>query len=329
MRLQTNFNEILLEFDRYMMDCNSRGLSVKTMRSYEQTLRLFIRYLEEKHEITEPQKVKSEHIKAYFTYVRERGKYKALADDRTAAINGPHNRPDYGKPLSETTLANYQRNIKAFFNYLKMEKIIRKNPCEGIPNIKPQRKVKTLLTENELSLFFRSFDVSKFHDFRDWIIARMILDTGARIGELVSIVPGDIDLRNGALLLRETKSGKERFVYFSQKMGRNLKSWLEYRERYTDSPYVFPTTRGNRMDIRTVESSFKKHSRLVGLDVQPHQLRNNFAKYYLLNGGDWATLSRILGHANVEVTQQAYLDFNDKEVNRKYQRHSPLNNLNI
>jgi len=78
------------------------------------------------------------------------------------------------------------------------------------------------------------------------------------------------------------------------------------------------------MDIRTVESSFKKH-RLVGLDVQPHQLRNNFAKYYLLNGGDW----RILGHASVEVTQQAYLDFTDQEVNRKYQRHSPLNNLNI
>lgn len=323
------FNELNLELDRYMTDCNSRGLSVKTMRSYDQSLRLFLRYLSEKHDITKPEQVKKEHIKAYFTYVRERGKYGALANDRTAVINGPHNRPDYGKPVSETTLANYQRNINAFFGYLYRERVIRNNPCKGIERIKPQRKVKTLLSENELSLFFRSFDVSKFHDFRDWIIARMILDTGARIGELVAIVPGDIDLRNGALLLRETKSGKERFVYFSQKMGRNLKSWLEYRDRYTDSPFVFPTIRGNRMDIRTVESSFKKHSRLVGLDVQPHQLRNNFAKYYLLNGGDWATLSRILGHASVEVTQQAYLDFNDQEVSRKYQRHSPLSNLNI
>lgn len=323
------FNELLLELDRYMMDCTSRGLSPKTMRSYDQTLRLFIRYLEEKHEITKPEKVKKEHVKAYFSYVRERGKYRALANDRTATINGPHNRPDYGSKVSETTLANYQRNINAFFSYLYREKVIRKNPCEGIEKIKPQRKVKTLLTENELSLFFRAFDVSKFHGFRDWIIARMILDTGSRIGELVAIVPGDIDLRNGALLLRETKSGKERFVFFSRKTGRNLKSWLEYRDRYTDSPYVFPTTRGNKMDIRTVESSFKKHSRLVGLDVQPHQLRNNFAKYYLLNGGDWATLSRILGHASVEVTQQAYLDFNDQEVSQKYQKHSPLSNLNI
>jgi len=135
--MENKFNEILLELDRYMMDCHSRGLSVKTMRSYEQTLRLFIRYLSEKHDITRADRVKKEHIKAYFTYVRERGKYGALVDDRTAAINGPHNRPDYRKPVSETTLANYQRNIKAFFSYLKREKIIRKNPFEGIENIKP------------------------------------------------------------------------------------------------------------------------------------------------------------------------------------------------
>lgn len=323
------FNDILLEIDRYMQDCISRGLSQKTIASYEQTLRLFQRYLSEVHGIERPQQVKSEHIKAYFTYVRERGKYRAVSEDRSALINMPQNREDFGKPVSETTIANYQRNINAFFNYLYREKIISKNPTRGVKKIKPQRKVKPLLSENELAQFFRAFDVSTFHGFRDYTIARMILDTGSRIGELISIVPTDIDLRNGALLLRNTKSKKERFVYFSKKMGRNLKSWLEYRDRYTDSIYVFPSIRGNLMDVRTVEASFRKHSRIAGVEVQPHQLRNNFAKYYLLNGGDWATLSRILGHSSVEVTQQAYLDFSDKEVSRKYQRHSPLHNLNI
>lgn len=299
------------------------------MKSYDQTLRLFQRYLSDIHGITKLKQIKAEHIKTYFSYVRERGKYNAVANDRTLAINGLHNRTDVGKTVSETTLANYQRNINAFFSYLKRENVIRSDPTEGIERIKPQRKVKALLSENELQLFFRSFDVSKFHEFRTWIIARMILDTGCRIGELISIVPADIDLRNGALLLRNTKSKKERFVYFSTKTARNLKSWLDYRDRYTDSPYVFPSIRGNKMDVRTVESAFRKHSKLVGLEVQPHQLRNNFAKYYLLHGGDWATLSRILGHSSVEVTQQAYLDFTDHEVNQKYQRHSPLNNLNI
>lgn len=322
-------DDILIEIDRYMLDCSSRGLSIKTMRAYEQTLRLFQRYLSEIQGVDKPERVRSEHITAYFNYIRERGKYKAVADDRSLKINGALNRSDLGEKVSETTLANYQRNINAFFSYLYREKVIRKNPCEGIEKIKPERKVKPLLSENELRIFLRSFDISKFHEFRTWIIARMILDTGARIGELIAIVPGDIDLRNGALLLRETKSKKERFVYFSQRMGRNLRSWLEYRERYTDSPYVFPSIKGNRMDVRTVGSAFRKHSRLSGIDVQAHQLRNNFAKYYLLNGGDWNSLSRILGHSSVVVTQQAYLDFTDVEVSKQYQKHSPLNNLDI
>lgn len=322
-------HDILFEIDHYMMDCNARGLSVKTMRSYDQTLRLFQRYLTDEHGITRADKVKAEHIRAYFNYVRERGKYKALADDSSAKINSPHNRPDYGKKVSETTLANYQRNINAFFSYLYREKVVRINPCIGIQKIKPQRKVKPLLSENELAMFFRAFDVTTFHGFRDWMFARLILDTGARVGELSEIVPTDIDIRNCALLLRHTKSKRDRFVYFSKKTSRNLKSWLEYRDRYSDSAYVFPSIRGNKLDIRAIETSFRKHGRLVGLNVQPHQLRNNFAKYYLLNGGDWATLSRILGHSSVEVTQQAYLDFTDNEVGAKYQRHSPLNNLDI
>lgn len=322
-------NNFLIEIDRYMMDCTSRGLSVKTMRSYDQTLRLFQRYLNDKQSITKPESVKPEHIRAYFTYIRERGKYNALADDNMRHVNGLHNRRDVGRPVSETTLANYQRNIVAFFNYLYRENVVRKNPCDGVGKIRPQRKAKALLTENELKLFFSSFDISRFHEFRTWIIARLILDSGCRIGELLSIVPSDIDLRNGAILLRDTKSKHERFAYFSQKMGRNLRSWLEYRDRYTDSPYAFPSNRGNKISVHSVGGAFRKHSKLVGVSVQPHQLRNNFAKYYLLNGGDWSTLSRILGHSSVDVTQQAYLDFTDKEVGNKYHKHSPLNNLNI
>ncbi|SDD55071.1 integrase/recombinase XerD [Terribacillus halophilus] len=282
----------LIELDRYMIECQSRGLSNKTMSSYDQTLRLFHRYLIEQQDVNNPAKVKRDHITEYFIYIRQRGKYGAFSNDMSARQNRPHNRSDFGREVSETTLANYQRNINAFFNYLYRNKIIKKNPCEGIEKIRPVRKVKSLLTENELKLFFTTFDVSRFHEYRNWIIARLILDTGARIGELLETLPTDIDIRNGAMLLRMTKSGKERIVYFSQKMGRELKSWLEYKDRYSDSPHVFPSTRGKKMDVRNIETAFKKHSRMVGLDVQPHQLRNNFAKYYLVNGRELAEARR-------------------------------------
>lgn len=320
---------LIIELDRFMMNCAGRHLSRKTMRSYEQTIRLFIRYLEERCNISKADAVHAEHIEKYVDYLRERGKYTVVANEISASINRPDKREDCGKPISDTTISNYLRNIKVFFNWLYCERIINKNPTQNLPSIKPTRKHKPLLSENELFLLFRSFDTSTFHGFRDWTIARLMLDTGCRVGECLEVTPADVHLRNNALLLRYTKNHKERFVYFSAKMARNLKSWMDYVDRYTDSPWLFPSIRGKKMDIRNFERALAKAGERVGVKVTPHQLRNNFAKYYLMNGGDWATLSRLLGHSSVEVTQKAYLDFTDREIGRMYERHSPLNNLNI
>lgn len=45
------------------------------MKSYEQTLRLFIRYLKHRNE--------EQHIKEYFANIKESGKYTVFADDNT------------------------------------------------------------------------------------------------------------------------------------------------------------------------------------------------------------------------------------------------------
>lgn len=64
----------------------------------------------------------------------------------------------------------------------------------------------------------------------------------------------------------------------------------------------------------------------MGLDetITPHCLRNNFAKRCLMNGMDIYTLSWILGHSSVTVTEQAYLDLTDDDIGRKYQNYSPI-----
>ena len=56
-------------------------------------------------------------------------------------------------------------------------------------------------------------------------------------------------------------------------------------------------------------------------------LRNNFAKRFLMQGGDIYTLSRILGHSSVKVTEEAYLDLDTDDLRTNYQRFSPLANL--
>ncbi|MFD2681186.1 tyrosine-type recombinase/integrase [Bacillus seohaeanensis] len=322
--------EIELQIDSFMLYCDSKHLSKKTLSSYEQTIKLFANFLHDEFNIQDAVKVKSAHIRHYIKYLRERGKYSVVVKESSKSMNNPQNRNDYNKTISDTTVANYLRNIKVFFNFLHQEREIKVNPVENISNIKPQRKKKSLLSPEDIKKVLNTFDITKFHSYRSWVQTRLILDTGIRATECVNLRPENIDFKNKAILIENPKNNQERYVYFGFKMLNDLKRWMQYRDRYSDSPYLFPTIRGTKLDIRNFERTLKEAGKKVGIDIHPHQLRNNFAKYYLVEGnGDFATLSRLLGHSSVEVTMKAYLDFTDQEVMKKYQKHSPLNNLDI
>ncbi|WP_303984163.1 tyrosine-type recombinase/integrase [Niallia circulans] len=318
------------QLESFMLYCSSKNLSRKTLASYEQSLKLFGHYLKEQFNIDDVEKVKTAHIRHYIKHLQERGKYTVVSNEKSRETNHPTNRTDYSKPISDTTIANYVRNIKVFFNYLfNVENEISKNPVEGIQNIKPQRKQKKLLSREEILTVLSQYNTTTFHGYRDYLITRLLLDTGMRIGECLALRVEHIDFKNKSILIENPKNHKQRYVYFSFKLSNDLKNWLSYRDRYSDSIYLFPTIRGTVLQVRNFEYSLRKVGKHVGVDIHPHQLRNSFAKYYLLNGGDFATLSRILGHHNAEVTQKAYLDFTDKEIGQKYQKHSPVSFLDI
>lgn len=323
------FNEFEFQIDNFMLFCDSKNLSDKTKKSYEQTLRLFSVYLRNEFNIDDPREVKSAHIRNYIKYLKERGKYTVVSNTNSKVFNNPDSRSDRTKPISDTTIANYLRNIKVFFNFLKTEREIKENPAEVIANIKPTRKQKKLLSPQEIKVLFNAFDTTTFHGYRNWVTVRLILDTGVRIGECLDIKVEDLDFKARSILITNPKNKKQRYVFFSDKLSIDLRRWMQYRDRYSDSEYLFPTTRGNKQDVSTFEKILKKVGDSVNVQVTPHQLRNNFAKYYLLNGGDFITLARILGHSSVEVTQRAYLDFSESEIAKKYQKHSPLSHLNI
>jgi len=327
--IESKITELDLQIDSFMLYCDAKHLSLKTMKSYDQTLKLFRNFLVQELNIDDAANVKPSHIRQYIKYLRDRGKYTVTASDKALNINYPERREDYKKPISDTTIANYTRNIKVFFNFLLKEREIKDNPMENIERIKPKRKKKKLLTESELKLFFNSFNLTIFHEYRTWLQLRLILETGCRASECCSLMPEDIDFKTKSILVKNTKNGHERYVYFGHKMSIELKRWMQYRDRFSDSPYLFPTTRGTRLDVTNFEATVRRKGRSVDLEVHPHLLRNNFAKYYLLNFGDFATLSRILGHSDINTTMKAYLDFSDREIGRKYQKHSPLNNLDI
>lgn len=287
------FMAICLDFDwqtnEFMLYCRSTQLREKTMLSYEQTLRLFEKWCKEEQGITSVDKVNENVIRRYIFDLQERGKYTFYANDKQKAINYPERRRDFRKPVSTITINNYIRNLRVFFNYLERNYIIRKNPMKRIRQLRTNRQPKVYLTDDELRRLLAKFDRSYFSEHRDYMMILLMLDSGMRLGECSTLLVSDLELSRKRINLRaeETKGRKERTVFFSPKTEKALRSWLQYKDRYVESDYVFPVKEhGGPIGVGNFESNFRKYIERAGLneDYSPHCLRNNFAKRCLMNG---------------------------------------------
>jgi integrase/recombinase XerD len=263
----------------------------------------------------------------YIKSIKERGKYTVVYDENSKMQNKPDNRTDFGKKVSTCTINNYIRNLKAFSSYCVEYQITKTNPASKIKYLSHKRTKKEFITDGQFKMLLRSFNLSLFHEYRDFVITNLLIDTGMRISECLLIKSEDIDLIKRCILLYadNTKSKKDRYVFFSNEMNVIIKRWLKYKDIYTSSDYLFPTQKGNPIQNMVYEKNFRKYCTRIGLEnVSPHTLRNNFAKRFLMNGGNIYTLSQILGHSSVTVTEQAYLDLTDDDIRENYQKFSPL-----
>jgi len=318
--------------DEFMLYCRSTQLREKTMSSYEQTLHLFGRWLSDELKIYTVDKITENVIRKYIDDLMVRGKYTFYVNDLSKKKNCPDRRRDYRKPVSVTTINNYIRNIRVFFNWMEREYIIRKNPMKRIRQLKYNRQAKVFLSDEDLKKFLSKFDKSYFTEHRDYVMIMLMLDSGMRLGECSTVLVTDLELARKRINLRaeETKGRKDRTVYFSPKTETIIRRWLQFKDRYVESDYLFPIKEhGGSIGVGNFESNFKKYILRAGLNEEytPHCLRNNFAKRCLMNGMDIFTLSKILGHSSVEVTEQAYLDLTDEDISKQYHRASPLSNF--
>lgn len=318
------------DIDDFMSYCQCQNLRPHTMKSYEQTLKIFERYMVEVHQVKEASEVREGHIKEYIRYLSERGKYTVVVNEQSKKLNFPDKRNDLNKPMSKTTINNYLRNIKVFFNYLYENHYIKANPIHRIKQLPNERKPVDFISDDDFKSLINSLDMSKFHEYRDCTIIQLIIDTGMRIGETLLIKLEDVDMnrRSIYLLPENTKSKKGRMVFYSAEMEKYLKRWLQFKDRYRDSEYLFCTNQGKPLTVGNFETNFKEYAMRVGLkNAHPHMLRNNFAKRFLMNGGDIYTLSRILGHSSVTVTEKAYLDLDNEDLRINYAPYSPLEKI--
>lgn len=320
------------QLDEFMLFCRSRQLREKTMNSYEQTLRLFEKWCWERFQIENVDQITESVVRRYINDLMERGKYSFYTDDKRKNINYPERRRDFRSPISITTINNYIRNLRVFFNWLERDYLLVKNPMKKVRQLKNNRKAKDFISDEDFKHLIGQLDKSYFSEHRDLVMIILMIDTGMRLGECSLLLVEDLNLAKKQILLRaeNTKGRKDRIVFFSPKTESILRRWLQFKDRYAESGYLFPVKHnGASISASNFETNFKKYLKRAGLNehISPHCLRNNFAKRCLMNGMDIFTLSKILGHSSVRVTEEAYLDLNSDDIQKRYQNFSPMTTI--
>ena len=177
-----------------------------------------------------------------------------------------------------------------------------------------------ILTEDQLKSLLEQPDLSSPIGVRNIAIILLILEAGAKVGELVGKEGDASELRGGlrledlnlddespTVVFRRPRDGTERTVSIPSSTARFLVAWIELRP-ISDTDLVFVTGRGTRLQNRYVRRMLHDYGVAAGIDidVKPSLLRHTFARRHFVETGDLEALAATLGHKHV-VSSVRYL----------------------
>lgn len=276
----------------------------KTLSGYKYCLELFAKWLDTYQDIQELEDITPRDLKAYIHYHQKQG-------HKATYING------------------IIKVLRSFFKYCNGEEYCNVN-YKKLEWARQDKPVINCFTPEQAKKMVAFYNGKDFTSIRNKTMIILFIETGVRCNELICIRPEDI---KGNFIVIRGKNHKERMVAITPILGKQLIKYASARESYFDirkkhDDTLFLSFSGRTLTNAAIEQIVKK----AGADfkntrVSPHTFRHFFAQQQLKNGMDIYSLSRLLGHESVAITQVYLRNMRDMEIVEKSIRQSVLENL--
>ena len=176
-----------------------------------------------------------------------------------------------------------------------------RNPCIGIQRF-AEHKRRRYLSSAELTRLGTAVEQAEAERFTSpFVVAaiRLLIFTGARLSEILTLRWDQVDLERGWLNLADSKTGAKT-VYLNA-AARRLLSSLPH---LADNPFVVPGERQGR-HLVNLEKPWRRIRDLANLpDVRLHDLRHSFASVGAGAGFGLPIIGALLGHTQAATTQR-------------------------
>ena len=291
----------------FIFDCQARNLAPLTIHNYEKQLNYFIRYLKEAQGVEVLEDLRPIHIKQF-----------------VVMLQGKKNKPSYVNDLLKA--------VKVLCSYAYEEGYTPELITKKVKNVKEPKVLIHTFSDDEIVRMVQYYDGKDYLSVRNRLMLMMLFDTGMRISEILNMKPTQI--RQGYFVVYG-KGRKERVVPLNPIVSKWMmkyereKSWY-FLHKFAED-YYFLSKNGRRLTTEAVSKFMKKAAKDVGVSslvrVSPHTCRHTFAHQELKNGLDLYSLSRLLGHESVSITQRYLEALRDEQVLTSARKTGVLANL--
>ena len=194
--------------------------------------------------------------------------------------------------VSPSTINRELSCLKTFYSKaIEWEKVDR-NPAQKVKKFREPHSRERILTADES----RRLIAAASPALRPVLI--VALNTGMRRGEILSLRWPDVDSVKGFILIGDSKSGKSRTVPMNGPVFETLSAMRKAEGFVFDNP----ETGTHVLDVKTAFLGACRRAGIKG--VRFHDLRHTAASRMVESGVDLVTVSKILGHASIQMTMR-------------------------
>jgi len=291
----------------WLVECEIRKYTPKTLRGYRINLGIFLRFCVEEMDITDMDDINMAVIKKFTQTMIRKG-------HKGTYVNG------------------LLKVAKSFIQYMYDEYGEGFNTRnKGFRWVKEEKPTILAFKPKHIRLILENCRGTKFLDIRDAAIITTLIETGIRCYELICIQPKDIF---DDYIVIQGKGSKRRIVPITPHLKKALIRYDRVRESYFSykniDEYYFLSYSGKMLTNSGMEHMIKRRGKGIDLEgrrLSPHTFRHTFAQMSLKQGRDIYSLSRQLGHENLQITAIYLRSLQDEDMIKIAKDNSVLMNM--
>ena len=239
--------------------------------------------------------------------------------------------------ISESKIFNLNKVLRNFFNFCITNSYMLSNPTFRIVipkdnNTENKAEAVDIFTDEEIAAITKNSKDYMYYLFK------LALATGLRMGELLGLELGCVDLDNDEITVKQalktvnifddentskreiqlgtTKNNKTRTVPIPQGLIADLKKHINNQRElflscglvYSDTDFLFTTKGCQPINSRNLQRAWERTLKRANVRYRKfHNVRHTYASKLLANGVDIKTISTLLGHSNISITADTYI----------------------